>query len=138
MEIVRRYYERLAGLLDEYWADPVPFEEWDRLDEVLAGIDPDAEWYALTRRQPARGHRQWVQQVNDWLEANDEWRIAVEGVEDLDDDRVLVTSMISVRGKGSGIPIEQRVFSVVTTADGAITRIRDHLDRAAALEDTGP
>jgi ketosteroid isomerase-like protein len=44
---------------------------------------------------------------------------------------------VVARGRGSGVPVDQRVFSVLTVRDGKVARIDDHTERADALEAAG-
>jgi hypothetical protein len=41
------------------------------------------------------------------------------------------------RGKGSGVPIRQPLFTAVTIKDRKVARIEDHTDRASGLEAVG-
>jgi hypothetical protein len=41
---------------------------------------------------------------------------------------------ISIRGKGSGVPVEQRIYSIMTVRGSKISKIDD---RARALETAG-
>ena len=44
---------------------------------------------------------------------------------------------ISIRGKGSGVPVEQRIYSLMTVRGSKISKIDDYTDRARALETAG-
>jgi len=138
VQIAQEWYERLGRMLDEYWADPVPFEQWAGVDELFKHTHPDAEWLALLRRDPLHGRDEWVEQLIDWLDALDDWRVSFEEATDLGGDQALVVSRISVRGKGSGLEVDQRLFTVVTVRDGKIAAIHDYAEREQALAAAGP
>jgi ketosteroid isomerase-like protein len=71
------------------------------------------------------------------VEAFDEWRLTVEDIVEAADRRVLVTFSSRVRGKGSRVALDQRVFTVVTLRDGKMARMEDFTDRSQALEAAG-
>jgi ketosteroid isomerase-like protein len=50
---------------------------------------------------------------------------------------VVVSVRVVARGRGSGIPVNQQVFSVITVRDGKVARIHDYIERAIALEAAG-
>ena len=51
--------------------------------------------------------------------------------------RDIRTSNVRVRGKGSGVRVDQRVYNVLTLRDGRIARIEDYSDRSKSLEAAG-
>jgi ketosteroid isomerase-like protein len=53
-------------------------------------------------------------------------------------DRVLAIANQQLRGRGSGIDVEARVFFVVELRDGVALRVSGHRDLAEALADLGP
>ena len=67
--------------------------------------------------------------VEDWLEAGEEWRVQVEDVTEAEDGRVFATLRVSIRGRGSRLPIDQRIFTVLTVSDCLISAIADHTER---------
>jgi ketosteroid isomerase-like protein len=52
-------------------------------------------------------------------------------------DRVLAMARVVARGKGSGAPVLQPIFSAFTVRNGKVARIEDHTERADALEAAG-
>jgi ketosteroid isomerase-like protein len=138
VEIVRRYYAVLDDVLRRYWAAPdTEFSESPLVDEVLPLLHPDAEWDAMHREEPYRGGDEALRGVEDWLEAGEEWRVHIEDLTDAGEDRVLAVLRVSIRGRGSRIPIDQRIFTVVTVTDGKVSRIADHTEREDALKAAG-
>jgi ketosteroid isomerase-like protein len=56
---------------------------------------------------------------------------------DCGEDRVLMDGRVVARGKGSGTPFTQHVFSVITIRNGKIARFEDYTEKAHALEASG-
>ena len=65
----------------------------------------------------------------------------IDGIPDESDlagDQVLVESRNAIRGKGSGLQIDQAIWTVVAVREGKIAAISDFTDRNSALEAAGP
>jgi ketosteroid isomerase-like protein len=138
VEIVRRYYAALDSVLERYWAAPEgPFSESPLVEQLLVPLDPEVEWRALHREEPYRGHEEALRGVEEWLEAGDEWRVETEEVTEAGEGRVLAVHHVSITGRGSRIPIDQRIFTVVTVSDGKIRAISDYTERRDALAAAG-
>ncbi|MGH2925907.1 MAG: nuclear transport factor 2 family protein [Solirubrobacterales bacterium] len=133
VEIVRRYFELIDRMLGEYWLNPVPLSEYPETEQAFNEVHPDAEWKP-PHMEAFRGKDAWLAAVSDWLDAADHWRIVIEDVSDLGGDRVLVESRNAIRGKGSGLEVDQAISTVVTVREGRIAAIWDFTDRQAALE----
>jgi ketosteroid isomerase-like protein len=78
-----------------------------------------------------------VRATEDWVEAGDEWRLEAEDLIPAAGGLVLTVLRVSIRGSGSGVPVEQRLYTVCGIRDGKIARIHDFLDRKDALEAAG-
>jgi ketosteroid isomerase-like protein len=52
-------------------------------------------------------------------------------------DQVVVTVHYTGRGRGSGVPFDDRLFDVYTLREGKIIRKREFRDRSAALDAAG-
>src|SRR5215217_1547681 len=127
IEIVRRYYGVLDDVPERYWAAPdTKFSESPLVEEVLPLLHPDAEWDAMHREQPYRGIEEALHGVEDWLEAGEEWRVQIEDLTDAGEGAVLAVLRVSIRGRGSRVPIDQRIFTVLTVSDGRIKGIADY------------
>jgi ketosteroid isomerase-like protein len=137
VEVVRRYYEVFSAWLKAYWADPGPLEETPESLEVLDRLDPEAEWDWLLSPKIFRGRDQLVQAVADWIQTMDDWRIEVQELIDGRGDRVLAILQVMARGKGSGVRVDQRSFTVITVRNGKIARIEEHAERPKGLEAAG-
>ena len=117
MKIVRRYFRLIDRMLGEYWEDPVPLSEYPIIDEAFRDVHADAQWKP-PHMEAIRGKEAWLAAVSDWLDAADDWRIIVINVSDLAGDQVLVESRNAIRGKGSGVQIDQAIWTVVTVRQG--------------------
>ncbi len=136
VEIVRRYFELVDRMLGQYWTKPVPLNEYPETEQAFKDVDADAEWKP-PHMEAVRGKDAWLAAVSDWLDAADHWRIHIEDVSDLGGEQILVESRNAIRGKGSGVEIDQAISTVVTVRQGKIEAIRDFTDRPTALEAAG-
>src|SRR5712691_7098278 len=75
----------------------------------------------------------WRSQVSAW-EAFD---AVADEVRELDDERVLVFSHLSGRGKTSGLEVGQKGAELFHIRDGKVTRLVTYWDRKRALADLG-
>jgi ketosteroid isomerase-like protein len=137
VEIVRRYYEVFSAWLEGYWADPGPIGNTPGSEEVVNRLHPDVEWDWLLSPQIFRGRDQVLRAVADWIETMDDWRVELQELIDGRGDRVLAIVRVMARGKGSGVPVDQRSFTAITLRDGKIIRIEEHTERAKGLEAAG-
>jgi ketosteroid isomerase-like protein len=138
MEIVRRYFETLDSVLERYWQAPEgSISDSPLLDEVFAQLAPEAEWDSFLRQEPYRGRKEILEAVEDWLDAGENWRVALEEVRDAGDGRVLAFLKPTFRGRGSGISVEAPLYTLTTVSGGRITRVTDYTERSEALEAAG-
>jgi ketosteroid isomerase-like protein len=137
VEVVKRYFELIDRMLEDYWSNPVPLTEYPRLDEAFRDVHADARWKPPNLNQAIQGKEAWLSFVSDLLDAADDWRIDIEDVSRLGDDHILVASRNAIRGKGSGIEIDQAIWTVVAVKGGKIATISDFTERAEALEAAG-
>lgn len=140
VEIVRAYYAEIARALEEHWADPeVALSESAGTNAIVDRLDPEVVW--KPQFGPAddayRGPDGIRRALDEVVEGFDEWRLTVEDIVEVAEGRLLVTSSSHARGKGSGVSIDQRVFTVVTLRDGKVARMEDFTDRGQALEAAG-
>ena len=138
VEIVRDYFEVFNRCLASYWSDPErPLEESPELEEVFDRLDPEAEWDWPLSPETFRGREQLLWAAADWLEAVSHWHIEIEDLIGGSRDRVLLVGRVVARGKRSGAPVCQPLFSAVTVRKGKVARIDDHTEKATALEAAG-
>jgi ketosteroid isomerase-like protein len=138
VEIVERYFRLIDRMLEDYWTNPVPITEYAGLDEAFRDVRADARWKPPNLKDGIEGRQGWLDFVSDLLDAVDDWRINIDHVVGLDNDHVLVGSRNAIRGKGSGIQVDQAIWTVVAVREGKIAAISDFTDRAEALEAVRP
>jgi ketosteroid isomerase-like protein len=134
VETVERYFRLIDRMLEDYWTDPVPVTEYPGLDEAFRDVQADARWKPPHLSEPFQGRDAWLDFVSELLDAVDNWRIHIDEVEPLEHDHVLVASRNAIRGKGSGIAIDQAIWTTVAVRDGKIAAISDFTERSDALE----
>jgi ketosteroid isomerase-like protein len=125
-EIVRRLYahwEQGDFRTPEFFDDEV---ESVRTGSGLLGID--GEW---------RSADALAAETVSYVAALDDLRIVAERITDLGDDRVLVLSRHTAKGKTSGLPYDHELGDLFTLRDGKIVRFVSYWDRAEALEAAG-
>jgi ketosteroid isomerase-like protein len=110
------------------------------VDTWLRFLSPDVVWESLPLvgfRDVYRGRaeaREWSEQLTEVFE---EAHLEIQQITPLNDDAVLVELTPIGRGRGSGLPGEQRIWSIFWLAEGLITRRQPFSTRAAALEAAG-
>ena len=110
------------------------------VDAWLRFLSPDVVWESLPLvgfRDVYRGRaeaREWLEQLTEVFE---EAHLEIEQITPLNDDAVLNELTESGRGRGSGLPGEQRIWEIVWFAEGLITRRQPFSTRDAALEAAG-
>jgi len=138
VEVVRDYFEVFNRCFASYGSHPErPLEETPGLEDVFDRLDVEAEWDWPLGPETFRGREQLLQAAADWLETVNDWQIEIEDLIEGSRDRVLLVGRVVARGKGSGAPVRQPLFSAVTVRGGKIARIEDHTEKAKAVEAAG-
>ncbi len=138
VEVVRGFFAAVNAWLETYWADPSrPLADTPGVDEVFERMDPEAEWNWLFSSDVYQGRDQLLQAAADFVGTVRDWRIEVGELIEGKSDGVMAFLRVVARGKGSGAPVYQPVFSAVTVRNGRIARIEDHTERSEALEAAG-
>jgi ketosteroid isomerase-like protein len=126
VEIVRRLYARWArgdfSRGDFFDSDVV----YSRTGTDTPGME--GTWRGLEGM--SEGSREYFRAFSDV-------RIEAERIIDLGDDRVLVLSRQTARGKLSGAPFEHELCELMTLKDGRIAGLASYWHRAEALEAVG-
>ena len=118
------------------------FQRWASGDLAADFLDPDIEYSRIGAQTPDMEGR-WIgldemtRAVRDYLRPMSDLRIEAERIIDLGEDRVLVLSRHTARGKQSGVPIEHEIGDLLTLRDGRIVRYDTYWNRAEALEAAG-
>jgi ketosteroid isomerase-like protein len=114
------------------------FERWNRRehDLVLREIDPDVEIYVVSAQLlgggPFRGHdgyREWTAAME---ESFDFWQIQPETFRE-HGDTVVVLGRMHLRGRGSGVELDQETGWVIHVRDGKMIRFQSFLSHEEAL-----
>jgi ketosteroid isomerase-like protein len=109
------------------------------LQTMLALLDSDVEIYShpdTGNTGTYHGHEGFMQWLQLWLDAWEEFRIEIRDIEALDDEHVLAVTDQFGRGKGSGVPVELRGATYAfTIREGRTTYVGLYLDRETALAD---
>jgi ketosteroid isomerase-like protein len=137
VDVVRHYVELLSRFMAAARANPGPVNETPFIDEFFECLDPEVEWHWPLTDEAFRGREAMVRAATDFLEAVDDWRIEVDELVDAGGDQVFAVQRISARGKGSGTPFEQNIFTALRVRDGKVWRIHDYTERAEALKAVG-
>jgi ketosteroid isomerase-like protein len=118
-------------------------EAFDRrdVDAFLARLSPDVVWEENPElpglREIYRGRaevREWMAAV---LEVLENLQVEIAELTELGDDRVFTETVLTARGKGSGVPVELRFWMVLWFADSKITRRQVAWTKDEALESAG-
>lgn len=114
-------------------------EAWRRGDVEALGalmdefIAPEFELEPLYFDGSYRGHEGLWQLWSDLEDFWDEYRLEIGELVDLG-DHVLATSRVTGRGRGSGVPVAQRMWILWTFAGKRAVRAKSFASKAEALE----
>lgn len=105
---------------------------------ALAAYSPDVvcDVSARPEGQVYSGRAGIVEAFRVWRGTWENWTGEIEEIIDAG-DRVLMVLHESGRGKGSGVPVEQRTFFVYALRDGMIVRVTVLIDELQAREAAG-
>ena len=110
------------------------------LDAALDVCHPEVEFssmLALLEGRVYRGHAGVRRYFADVAAAWDEWRVEIEHVLPAPDGRAVIVLRMHVRGRGSGVPLEERVAHVWELRDGKLWRSTPYRDLDEALRAVG-
>ncbi len=118
------------------------YEHWARGDFPASFFDPEVEHSRIGADTPAmegewRGLEGLSRAMVEYLHAFSDLRIAAQSIIDLDDDRILVLSRQTARGKLSGVPIDHEAGDLFTLRAGKVVRYVSYWDRADAMQAAG-
>jgi ketosteroid isomerase-like protein len=108
------------------------------LDAWLEGFDPDVEFTMPSEwpdHQEGRGREAALASMQMALGVAEDVRIEVQDIAELGSpDRLLVSTHVTARGAGSGVPLGFDRYDLITMRAGKIIRAAIFLDRDQALE----
>ena len=111
------------------------------VDAFVALLSPDVVWEENPVLPGLRDVYYGPPEVREWmaavLEVFENLQVEVVEITDLGDDRVFAETVLTARGKGSGVPVELRFWMVLWLAESKITRRQVSWTRDQALEAAG-
>jgi ketosteroid isomerase-like protein len=118
------------------------YEHWARGDFPVSFFDSEVEHSRIGADTPDmegkwRGAGDVSRAMVEYLHPFSDLRIEAESIIDLDDDRVLVLSRHTARGKLSGAPIDHELGDLFTLRAGKVVRYDSYWDRAEAMKAVG-
>jgi ketosteroid isomerase-like protein len=116
------------------------FQAWEPGDWGSAGwADPEVEWIIADGPDPGKwkGLDAIADAMRDQLSDWEDFRIEAEEFRQIDDERVLVLTRASGRGKTSGVEIANKRAQLLYIRGGKVTRSVYYHDRERALSDLG-
>jgi len=141
VELVRRTMEVTERAFDAYWRDPRSvvgaMEDgtlWSEWREWFALVHPEIEWKTVFLGGTYHGPKECAAVWDDFLRWAEDYRPALEEVEDLGGDQVFAVLALAGRGKGSDARMNARFYDVFTIRDGKIARLEEYTTREEALE----
>lgn len=109
------------------------------VETVLSYLDHDIEWSEPPQSPGAavyRGRDGVRRSYTRWVRGWADYRLDVEELIDAG-EHVLARCRQRVRGKTSGVEVEQRLFAAWSLGDGKVVRMQMYHDEAEALEAVG-
>jgi ketosteroid isomerase-like protein len=116
---------------------------WERGDMMSDAwsewADPNIEIVTVGGPEPSShtGLASVAPHIASFLNLWEDYRVEAEEYLELDDERVLVLTRQTGRGKSSGVEISQRRASLFHVRGGKVTRRVNYWDRGLALADLG-
>jgi ketosteroid isomerase-like protein len=110
------------------------FARWNEGEHVFdpRWTHPDVEIVGPIASLDGRTYRgqegvaAWVAEIND---AFDEWELELDEVDEFAPGRVLAVGAVHLRGRGSGVSVDQPCAWIFDHVDGVVTRFEPFLNR---------
>jgi ketosteroid isomerase-like protein len=116
------------------------YEDWERGDFSSAvWAHPEIEFVVPDGPDPGtwKGLAEMTESCRTQVSAWEAFHAVADEFRQLDDERVLVLSHFSGRGKTSGLEVGQKGAELLHIRDGKVTRLVAYWDRERALADLG-
>lgn len=108
------------------------------MSRAISSFHADVEFTsALAEAKTYVGSQGLAEYVDDISSAWESWRSEDDQFVDVDDERVVWLYRIIGTGRGSWVPVDQRLSVVWTMRDGLIWRGQSYLDHQQALKAVG-
>ena len=117
--------------------------DWERGDFSSAGwAEPEIEFVLTDGPEPGNwsGLAAMARAMRGWLSGWEDYRLEVEDLRELDEERVLALDRWTGRGKGSGLDLRQspsRSAHLFIIRNGKVTHLTAYFERDRALADLG-
>jgi ketosteroid isomerase-like protein len=110
-----------------------------RPEEWSDWADPEIEFVTVGGPEPSThtGLADAGPRIASFLDVWEDYRVEAEEYRELDDERVLVLTRQTGRGRGSGVELDQRRASLFYVREGKVTRRINYWERARAFADLG-
>jgi ketosteroid isomerase-like protein len=108
--------------------------QWNSGDREVRDdqVDPEVEIHSALTQAVYRGRdgaRRWMREIDEQFS---DWRVALDSVGEPREGVVVATGSISMRGRQSGLDLEQPAGWVVELRDGRLLRLHNFVDPAEA------
>ena len=119
------------------------YADWERGDFSSAEwAHPEIEFVIADGPEPgtSTGLAGMAQAMRGWLSGWEDYRLEVEDLRELDEERVLALDRWAGRGKGSGLDLRQspsRSAHLFIIRNGKVTHLTAYFERDRALADLG-
>ena len=116
------------------------YADWERGDFSRADwADPEIEFEAIGGLEPGRAHGipGMARAMREFLTAWEGWRTQAEEYREVDNERILVLTRESARGKTSGVDTRKMRANLFHLHGGKVTRLVIYWDCDRALADLG-
>ena len=111
------------------------------LDAIVALLSPDVVWEVHPElpgaQESYRGRAEVRQLITEFFEVGESNHTQLEEIADLSGGRVLAETLLTGRGKSSGVPVELHYWQLFSVTQGKIARRQVFTDRDKALESAG-
>jgi hypothetical protein len=97
-------------------------------------MDPEIEVHsalASTIFSGEEGLGRWIAEIDEQFEA---WELGVDAIEQMEPDRFLVDGSVRVRGRGSGMQLDQPASWLVDIEGGRLLRMKNFIGPEAAAQ----
>lgn len=120
-------------------AEELVREVWRRWNAGERDPDPDlfaedVEVHSVLTQSVFVGHdgmRAWTAEIDDQFER---WDLVIDGIEPIGTDRAVARGWIKLKGRESGLTMDQEASWLLTVRDGKIASIRNYIGHDAARD----